>query len=192
MCQGISAFWGWNWPNLTHNFKTIDLNHKLSSLVIQMFPTNSQSCTWNRQECIITGMFPYWSKSEVFVCQVPMSAKCPLYVRQLSTKYPGWRRTFGRQVRTSGEHLFHFWTTFDHVSGHFGPKLPASVVRREKCDPRERGKKIGAPRCAVPARRERGGYFCSLFFFFFCTILTSTEHGASVVENLGSPRYWDR
>ena len=34
--------------------------------------------------------------------------------------------------------------------------------------------------------------FSPTFFFFFYTILTSTQRGASAVENLGSPRYWDR
>ena len=33
--------------------------------------------------------------------------------------------------------------------------------------------------------------FCPLFSFFFYTIITSTERGASAVENLGSPRCWD-
>ena len=34
--------------------------------------------------------------------------------------------------------------------------------------------------------------FLLSYFFLFYTIFTSTEHGDSAVENLGSLRYWDR
>ena len=50
-------------------------------------------------------------------------------------------------------------------------------------------KRVGAPRCAVPARRERGGCFCTNFSPFFYKTLMSTGRGASAVENLASPDY---
>ena len=77
----------------------------------------------------------------------------------------------------------------DLFSIHFTVFLSgaAKLARRQrvekKCSPRQRGRKLDHR-----AARARW-LFLSTFLFFSYTILTSTERGASAVENLGSPRY---
>ena len=64
----------------------------------------------------------------------------------------------------------------------------AKLARRQrgekKYSPRERGRKL--------EHRAMWWLILPTFFFFSYTILTSTERGASAVENFGSPRYQDR
>ena len=71
-------------------------------------------------------------------------------------------------------------------------KTRAETARREKCGPRESGRKW--EHCAVGVLRGSSAagarWFVLLtFFFFFYSILTSTKRGASAVENLGCPRH---
>ena len=66
----------------------------------------------------------------------------------------------------------------------------AKLARRQRgeknCDPRERGRTLEH----FAARRVRWLFLLTFFSFLYNTF-TSNERGASAVENLGSPRYWD-
>ena len=68
----------------------------------------------------------------------------------------------------------------------------AKLARRQrgekKCSPRECGR-ILEHRAAQSQRGGSAVVGSTYFFLLFYTILTSTERGASAVENLGSPRY---
>ena len=68
----------------------------------------------------------------------------------------------------------------------------AAKVAWRQCG-KKNARKIGAPGFPVPGRWGRSEWlFLLTFFFLFNTILSSSEHGASLVESLSSPRYWDR
>ena len=67
----------------------------------------------------------------------------------------------------------------------------AETARQEKCDPRERGTKF-EQRAARLQRGRSAVVVFAHFFFFLYSIFTCIERGASAVENVGSPRHWDR
>ena len=76
----------------------------------------------------------------------------------------------------------------------YGTACLNGAVRNSRGDSAARKNAVRAQRCAVPARRERGRCFSPLFLFFPIQYLRLRLLSAvlSAVENLGSPRYWDR
>ena len=68
--------------------------------------------------------------------------------------------------------------------------LPASVARQNSRG--DSAVENWSTALRGPSAVRARWLFLRTFFFFFYTIITSTERGASAVENLGSSRYWDR
>ena len=85
---------------------------------------------------------------------------------------------FLKYVYDHGGHLKKYWLR----SYDFGTRKK-TTCRRQRGEKKIRSaraqQKIGAPRCAIPARLV----VYTHFFFIFYTIIPSTQRGASAVEN---------
>ena len=91
--------------------------------------------------------------------------------------------------------IYCWWVQFRYVFETACLSGAAKLARRQcgekKCAPCERGRKL-EDRAARSQPRASAVVDFDHFFPFSYIILTSTDRGASVVENLGSPRHWDR